>query len=137
MEMLLVLGILILIAAIVTPALFSRQRRALIRVTRTSIVGLEGALKLYAAEHKGEYPEGSATEVFELLMNPVEGEDGHRLAPYVDDLPADAWEQTLHYQYPSTRHRRTGKPAIWSAGPDRKNDDGDHDDINNWDEVAK
>lgn len=135
LEILLVLGILILIAAIVTPSLFNRRRKALIRVTRVSILGLEGALKVYAAEHAGEYPSGSATEVFDALMNPGTGVDGREIAPYLDELPTDGWGQTLHYEFPTTRRTRAGKPAIWSAGPDRKNDEGALDDINNWDEV--
>lgn len=136
LEVLLVLGILILLAAIVTPSLFGRKRKAMIRATRISITGLEGALRLYAAEHEGEYPAGSSTEVFEMLMNPGTGEDNRALTPYVEKLPTDAWGQTLHYEYPTNRHRRADKPAIWSSGPDTKDDNGSQDDINNWDELA-
>ena len=117
LEVLLVLGILILLAAIVTPSLFNRQRKAMIRTTKISITGLEGALKLYAAEHEGEYPDGSPKEVFDLLMDPGTGEDGHEITPYVEELPTDAWGQTLHYEFPTNRHRRADKPAIWSSGP--------------------
>ena len=137
LEVLLVLGILILIAAIVTPSLFSRHRKALIRVTKVSIAGLEGTLKLYAAEHEGEYPDGSSMEVFEILMNPGTDEDGHAIAPYLDNVPTDGWEQALYYEYPTHRHHRADKPAIWSAGPNEQNDNGGQDDIHNWDEVAK
>lgn len=137
LEVLLVLGILILIAAIVTPSLFSRQRKALIRVTKVGILGLEGALELYAAEHEGEFPEGSASGAFELLMNPGTGEDGRAIAPYLDELPVDGWGQLLFYEYPTTRPTRAGKPAIWSTGPDEKNDNGAQDDINNWDRAVK
>ena len=137
LEVLLVLGILILLAAIVTPSLFNRQRKAMIRTTKISIEGLEGALKLYAAEHQGEYPDGAPAEVFELLMDPGVGEDGLAIAPYVEELPTDAWGRTLYYEYPTTRHRRASKPAIWSSGPNERNDNGADDDIINWDEVAK
>ena len=137
LEVLLVLGILILLAAIVTPSLFNRQRKAMIRVTRISIVGLEGALKLYAAEHDGEYPTGSPDEVFELLLNPGKGEGGRDITPYVEEWPTDGWGQALHYEYPTSRHRGAVKPAIWSAGPNEENDNGAEDDVNNWDEVGK
>lgn len=137
LEVLLVLGILILLAAIVTPNLFNRQRKAMIRTTKISITGLEGALKLYAAEHEGEYPDGSPQEAFDLLMNPGISEAGQAITPYVEELPTDAWGQTLYYEYPTNRHRYADKPAIWSAGPDQKNDNGDGDDINNWDEPAR
>jgi len=136
LEVLLVLGILVLIAAIVTPSLFSRQRKALIRVTKASIAGLEAALKLYAAEHEGEYPDGSSAEVFDLLMHPGVGEDGRAITPYLEDPPTDGWGEILYYEYPSNRQRRAGQPAIWSSGPDGKNDRGGQDDINNWDEAG-
>lgn len=137
LEVLLVLGILILLAAIITPSLFNRQRKAMIRVTRISIAGLEGALRLYAADHDGEYPTGTADEVFDLLMYPGKGEDGREITPYIDERPTDGWGQTLYYEFPTTRHARADKPAIWSAGPNEKNDQGAQDDINNWDEEAK
>lgn len=137
LEVLLVLGILILLAAIITPNLFNRQRKAMTRVTKMSIVGVEGALRLYAAEHDGEYPDGSSTEVFELLMHPGNAEDGRAITPYIDEWPTDGWGQTLYYEYPTSRHRRAVKPAIWSAGPNKKNDNGDQDDITNWEDVAR
>lgn len=137
LEVLLVLAILILVAAIVTPSLFSRQRKALIRVTRTSIMGLEGALKLYAAEHAGEYPTGAPADVFQLLTNPGQDEDGRAIAPYLDAPPSDGWGQQLYYEYPTNRPTRGGQPAIWSAGPDEKNDNGGQDDINNWDQPSQ
>ena len=78
-----------MLAAIVTPSLFNRQRKAMIRTTKISITGLEGALGLYAAEHEGEYPIGSQAEVFDVLMNPGTGEDGRAITAYVEQLPAD------------------------------------------------
>jgi general secretion pathway protein G len=137
LEVLLVLGILVLLAAIITPSLFNRQRKAMIRVTRISIAGLEAALRLYAADHDGEYPTGAASEVFDLLMHPGQGEDGREITPYVEEWPTDGWGQTLYYEFPTTLHARADKPAIWSAGPNEKNEQGAHDDINNWDEEAK
>jgi general secretion pathway protein G len=45
----------------------------------------------------------------------------------------DAWGEPLYYQYPNDKATSAvDKPAIWSAGPDRKNDNGSNDDINNW-----
>ena len=90
LEVLLVLAILGVIAAIVVPQLIGRQREALIKASRTSIAGLEGALKLYAAEHDGEYPVGSHDEVFALLTNPGNGSDGRPISPFLEELPRDA-----------------------------------------------
>ena len=43
------------------------------------------------------------------------------------------WGNPLNYEYPSTKGQTTvDKPAIWSVGPDGKDDNGSNDDINNW-----
>lgn len=137
LEVLLVLAILSVLAAIVMPNLIGRQRKAKIQTTRITIAGVEGALRMYAAEHEGEYPEGRAEEVFGLLMNAGDNPAGQRVSSYLDEMPLDGWERPLHYEYPTTRHARASKPAVWSAGPNEKNDDGGEDDINNWDTDAQ
>jgi len=44
-------------------------------------------------------------------------------------LPKDPWGNEYYYEYPTDR-RQNGKPAIWSAGPDRIPET--KDDITNW-----
>ena len=134
LEVLLVLAILGLLAAIVVPHLIGRQRQGLIRATRISIVGLEGALRMYATEHEGEFPDGRREEVFQKLMQPPDRDDGPAAAAYLEEPPRDAWDQLLYYEYPNTRKADAIKPAIWSSGPNRTNENGGGDDINNWDE---
>ena len=125
LEVLLVLAILGVIAVMVVPQLMGRQQKANIDVTRSSIKGLESALKLYTVDHDGEYPQGDQ-EVLEQLMQPTEETD-----PYVENVN-DAWGEMLFYRYPGTK-QDASKPDIWSSGPNRKNEDGAGDDINNWD----
>jgi general secretion pathway protein G len=133
LEVLLVLAILGVIAAMVVPNLLGRQDEANRRATKVSIAGFENAVKQYAAEHDGMFPEGNADVVIGLLMTPEQTENSATpRAPYLEKPPLDAWKQPLRYEYPPSGNRQsvTGKPAIWSAGPDRQDDTAD--DINNW-----
>lgn len=136
-EVLLVLAILGVIAAMVVPNLIGRQQEAQIRTTRTSIKGLEDAMKQYAISNDGEFPQGARDEVFALLMNPGQDADGRTVAPYLEKLPKDAWGQPLYYEYPTSKVPNGTKPAIWSSGPNRQNEDGNGDDVNNWAEAQR
>jgi len=133
LEVLLVLAILGLIAVMVVPQLLGRQQDAMDKITETSIKGLESVMNMYAIDHAGKFPEGSAQEVYRTLLQPVEFQ-GRAPRPYLDTVPLDAWKNPLLYEYPA-RNKKTagGKPAIWSAGADGQNNDGQEDDINNWD----
>jgi len=133
LEVLLVLAILGVIAAMVVPNLLGRQEVAYQKATRMNIAGLEQAAKQYAAEHDGLFPEGNGETVFQHLMTPeVDQQTNKQRAPYLEKIPLDAWKNPLRYEYPPTGNHTsvTGKPAIWSVGPDKQ--DGTPDDINNW-----
>jgi len=134
LELLIVLAILGAIAAMVVPNLLGSQKKANIMTTESSIHGLEQALKLYAVDNQGTYPTGGS-EVIESLMSKTD-KDGNAVDPLIETLPLDAWGNPLMYEYPNTKAETT-KPAIWSFGPDKKDDQGDGDDINNWTEEHK
>ncbi len=132
-EVLLVLAILGVIAAMVVPNLLGQQKQALIKTTKMSIKSLEDACTHYAIAHDGEYPTGGRDEVIALLTNPGADKDGKPISPYLPKVPKDAWDQPLYYEYPPTgKAPNLTVPAIWSSGPDKKTDDGANDDINNW-----
>ena len=131
LEVLLVLGILVVIAAMVVPNLLGRQKEALVRTTKIDIAGFEKAAQLYASAHDGEFPSGDAETVVELMMSDTD-ENGKPQDPFLTKIPLDAWKQPLQYEYPPGGNQGIkGKPAIWSYGPDKQ--DGTDDDINNWD----
>jgi general secretion pathway protein G len=132
LEVLLVLAILGVLAAMVVPALLGRQREAMIRATKTSIAGLESALKLYAVNNDGDYPAGSGDAALARLMNPGVDAEGKPISPYLEQLPVDAWGQMMNYEYPNSKAPNSVKPAIWSSGPNKRNENGAGDDINNW-----
>ncbi|MBL4883578.1 MAG: type II secretion system protein GspG [Planctomycetaceae bacterium] len=129
LELLIVLGILGVIAAMVVPNLLGSQKKANILATESSIHGLEQALKLHAVENKGVYPTGGV-EIIDVLMSKTD-EDGTAVDPLLESKPLDAWGQPLMYEYPNSKAETT-KPAIWSYGPDQTDDQGEGDDINNW-----
>lgn len=130
-EVLLVLAILGVIAAMVVPNLLGRQKEALIRTSKMSIKAMEEACTQYAISHEGDFPQGSGNEVIAILLNPGADRDGKPISPYLKSAPNDAWSNPLNYQYPPKVATAT-VPSIWSSGPDRKNDDGEGDDITNW-----
>ena len=125
--MLLVLASLGVIAALVIPNLLGRQREALIRQTKINISGVEGAATQFATAHEGDYPPD-----INSMLNPGEGADGKPVAPFLVKPPLDAWNLPLNYEYPNSKAAGVDKPAIWSSGPNRQNEEGSGDDINNW-----
>ena len=60
LELLIVLAIIGVIAAMVVPKFINSQQQANLKLSRTSIMNAEKALELYAVEHDGEFPPGSA-----------------------------------------------------------------------------
>lgn len=136
LEVLLVLAILGVIAAMVVPQLLGRQQEAMIKAARSSIKGLEDSAKLYAVDHDGEYPQGSTETVYEMLLNPIDERTGQNRTPYLEKIPMDPWGNPFNYEYPATGNRQTmsGGPAIWSLGPDKQ--DGTDDDVTNWNEQG-
>jgi general secretion pathway protein G len=130
LEVLLVLAILGVIAAMVVPQLLGRQKQANIDASRFSIASLESALDNYAVDHDGEYPQTNPG--LEVLIVPQQDDPKWR-GPYLknsNDLPKDAWGNPFQYEYPGKNQRVGDKADIWSWGPDKTN--GTADDINNW-----
>jgi len=132
-EVLLVLAILGVIAAMVVPNLLGRQKDAMVKTTKMSIKAFADACELYALQHDGEYPEKSSQEMIGLLMAPGTDRDGKPISPYLKSQPNDAWGQPLNYLYPGTAKSATlVGPAIWSNGSNKQNEDGGGDDVCNW-----
>ena len=126
-EVLLVLAILGVIAAMVVPNLMSQQQEALKRQTKVNITNFERIAQSYAVDHEGEWPQN-----INAMMNPGQDSDGKTRAPYMESTPKDGWNQPLYYEYPNSKASTIDKPAIWSSGKNKQNEDGGGDDINNW-----
>ena len=136
LELLIVLAIIGVIAAMVVPKFLAQQKGALLKITRTTVLTVEKASEYYAVDHDGECPTGSQ-EAIKMLLKPTD-KDGKAMKGYLDKEPRDAWDQPLQYEYPNTKAPDSDKPAIWSLGPNHQNENGEGDDINNWkDLIAK
>jgi general secretion pathway protein G len=134
LEVLIVLAILGVIAAMVVPRLLGQQKAASEKATAISIKSIESALDLYAVDHQGAYPQGG-TDVLETLTQPwTDQVTGREREPYLDTVPLDAWQRPFNYEYPNSKVS-VDRPAIWSSGNDGKDDEGGGDDINNWAEY--
>ena len=134
LEVLLVLAILIAIAAMVVPNIVGRSDEANKDLTRINIAAFEKAAQMYKIDNK-VWPEGSTEDVIMLLMM-TEDDQGKVRASYLEKIPTDAWGEPLQYQYPPPENTgNTGKPLIYSFGPDRA--DGGDDDISNIDELVE
>ncbi len=132
MELLVVLGILVLLIAIVTPRIIGTQEKADLKATQIQIGSFKGALERYTLEMRG-FPK-SEQGLKALVSKPSDdqGNAGQKWdGPYVNDnvLPSDPWGNEYQYEYPPVNGK--GKsPDIWSYGPD--GEDGTDDDIVSW-----
>lgn len=134
LELLIVLAIIGVLAAMVVPNLLGRQAEAYAKAAKGDIHTLEQSLKMYAVDHDAAMPQGGQ-EALLLLMDPKD-RDGQPMQPYLEELPIDPWGEAYYYEYPNTKVQSL-KPAIWSAGENRQNEQGGGDDINNWAERTR
>jgi general secretion pathway protein G len=134
LEILIVLAIIIVIAAMVVPNLVGAQQKANEDATYAIIKGVESVAKRYAVDHSGTYYVGSGQSAWQEFITPATFR-GKQLRPYYEEPPTDAWGNVLSYEWTGDGHSKNSgalKPAIWSFGPNGQDDSGDGDDINNW-----
>jgi general secretion pathway protein G len=129
LEILIVVGIIALLAALVVPNFLNTQKGAEIRLAQ-SMVDSGGAvatqLNLYRM-HMGIFPK----ELKELVVKPDDEDAAKWQGPYFDDASKlkDPWGEELQYKFPGELHGEDSYD-LWSKGPDKQ--DGTDDDITNW-----
>lgn len=127
LEIMVVVVIIGLLAAIVAPNFIGQIDTAAVNRAKTDIRGIETALNLYRLDNF-RYP--STTEGLEALVtNP-----GETSAPnwrqQLPRVPVDPWDQPYQYVYPGQR----GEFDVFSYGADRQEGgEGINADIGNWD----
>jgi general secretion pathway protein G len=96
-EMLVVLVIIGLLAAIIGPRLFSRLDDAKMRTARLQMASLQTAVDLFRLD-VGRLP--SSEEGLGVLISAPEGEEGDWLGPYLarEHLPVDPWGNAYVYE---------------------------------------
>ena len=126
-EVMVVVVIIGLLAAIVAPNLIGNIDTAAVTRARGDIRSIETALNLYRLDNF-KYP--STDEGLEALVtNP-----GEAVAPnwkaYLRDVPSDPWNNPYQYVYPGTQ----GEFDVFSYGADgQEGGDDINADIGNWD----
>lgn len=125
-EIMVVLIIIGLLAALVVPSVMDRPDEARRIKAQQDIRALESALKLYRLDNY-RYP--SLSEGLEALMAAPESARNWK-GPYLETLPLDPWEQAYRYRNPG-RDRRAIE--VFSYGADsREGGEGADADIGNW-----
>ena len=123
-ELLVVIGILAVIAAIVAPNLLGKADDANVNAARVQIEQVAAAVDLYRLE-TGRYPESLDDMVTQPADNP------RWKGPYLrkKSMLNDPWHNPLQYAYPGQH----GKFDLYSYGPDgRPGGEGGDADIGNW-----
>jgi general secretion pathway protein G len=133
LEVLMVVVIIGILAALVVPNFFGASEDARIRLSKALIEsGINGTLDLYRL-HMGQYPttdEGLAA----LVERPDDDELAEKWAgPYVKDGSKikDAWGHDLIYESPGQYNENSYD--LSSPGPDGQ--EGTDDDITNWEKT--
>jgi general secretion pathway protein G len=127
MELLLVITIISVLAAVVLPRFFGRSQDAKISAASQTIVGTFGIALDMFEQDTGKYP--SSDEGLNALVSDP-GIRGWR-GPYIQSvtIPPDPWNAQYLYAYPSDLTASETMYDIISAGPDGS--PGTEDDITN------
>ncbi len=128
-EIMVVIVILGVLAALVVPKVMSRPDEARGVAARQDIASLMQALKLYRLDNR-RYPsteQGLAALVAKPTLAPLP--DGWKAGGYVERLPLDPWGKPYQYLYPGLR----GELDVFSFGADGvAGGEGSDADIGNW-----
>lgn len=127
-EMLVVLAILALLMAIVTPQVIGYLDRAKVRAARVQVQSLATTLDLFYFD-EGRYP--TTEEGLEALVRAPEGATNWA-GPYVrgDEQITDPWGRTYRYENPSAHGGAFDLYTL--GGDDREGGNGSNQDITNW-----
>ncbi len=127
-EILVVVVILGILAAIVVPRVMERPGEARIVRVKQDLQGVTTALSMYKLDNH-RYP--SSEQGLQALVAKPSGtpEAPNWKGPYLDRLPKDPWDHPYQFQQPGQH----GDIDIYSYGADgRPGGDGEDADIGNW-----
>ena len=124
-EVMVVVVILAILAAIVVPQILKRPEEARITAAKQDISSIENALSLYKLD-SGFYPttnQGLQALVTKPGSSPVP--ENWSPGGYLKQIPVDPWGQQFKYMQPGQH----GDIDVWSMGPPGGDDKGV---IGNW-----
>jgi general secretion pathway protein G len=124
-EVMVVVVILSILAAIVVPKIMDRPEQARITKAKSDVRALEAALNLYRLDNMTYPTTDQGLEA--LVTKPTDSPEPRnwKEGGYLDRLPADPWGNSYMYLSPGTH----GVVDIYSGGLDIQSAD---DDIGNW-----
>jgi general secretion pathway protein G len=121
-ELIVVLVILGLLAAVVAPNVINKLSKGKSEIAKIQLKEFEGALQLFSLD-MGRYP--TTSEGMEsLVRNP--GIDGWKERYLAKDVPKDPWGRAYAYRCPGSH----GDYDLFSVGPDGI--EGNEDDACSW-----
>lgn len=123
-ELLLVLVILGILAAIVVPKFAGRTEQAREAAAKTQVANFSTALDAFEVDD-GYYPKGKSG-LNDLVVAPRDAQNWK--GPYLKDIPNDPWQKPYVYQAPG-KHNVTSYDLA-SMGPDGR--ENTEDDVTNW-----
>jgi len=124
-ELLLVLVILGILAAIVVPKFAGRTEQARVTAATSQIATFGTALDAYEVD-TGQYPKGRSG-LNDLVQQPRDAQNWR--GPYMkNEIPKDPWGNDYVYEFPGKNN--PSSYDLMSMGPDGKA--GGDDDITNW-----
>ena len=130
-ELLLVITIIGILAAVVVPRFFGRSQEARIVAAKQTIVGTFGIAMDLFEQDTGRYPR-TEEGLFALIQNP---QLTNWRGPYLktDSIPLDPWGNQYKYNYPSELTSSEFLYDIISAGTDGTY--GNEDDVTNHEDL--
>jgi general secretion pathway protein G len=129
-EIMVVVVIMGILAALVVPKLLSRTGESKIAAARVDIATVMQALKLYKLDNE-RYPT-SEQGLQALLTKPTNGPaaKGWKAGGYLEKMPKDPWGNAYQYLSPGIK----GEVDVFSLGADgQPGGTGDDADIGSWD----
>ncbi|WP_248919761.1 type II secretion system major pseudopilin GspG [Pseudomonas entomophila] len=125
-EIMVVVVILGILAAMVVPKVLDRPDQARATAARQDIAGLMQALKLYRLDNGGYPNQNQGLKV--LVEKPAQAKEGQWRA-YLDRLPNDPWGRPYQYLNPGAN----GEIDVFSLGADgQAGGDGVNADLGSW-----
>lgn len=126
-ELMVVLAILGVLAALVVPNVIGRADDARVTAARADVNNLMQALKLYRLDNQ-RYP-STEQGLAALVRKPTTGPDTPNWKPYLDKLPNDPWGRPYQYLQPGLK----GEVDVFSMGADgQPGGEGKNADIGSW-----
>ena len=127
LEVMIVVVILGILAALEVPTIISRPDEARAMAARQDIASLMQALKLYRLDNQ-RYP-STEQGLQALVTRPAPAPPNWKAGGYVERLPRDPWGNPYHYLNPGVR----GELDVFSLGADgMPGGEGNDADIGSW-----